>query len=101
MKMPFYERLALAVSGQISNSPDYTVVEGRFHTIWSPWSWFSATVNVGRDKYGWAGGAAANFTTKEFTFFVGTDSYIFRVTPQMIPVGRANASITFGISHAL
>lgn len=101
MKMPFYERLALAVSGQIRNSPDYTVVEGRFHTIWSPWSWFSATVNVGRDKYGWAGGAAANFTTKEFNFFVGTDSYIFRVTPQMIPVGRANASITFGISHAL
>ena len=38
---------------------------------------------------------------KSGNFFVGTDSYIFRVTPQMIPAGRANVSLTFGVSHAL
>lgn len=101
MKMPFYDKLSFGVSGQLRNSPDFTNVEGRFHTIWSPWSWFSTTVSVGRDMYGWDGGIAANFSTKEFTFFIGTDSYIFRVTPQMIPAGKANASIAFGISHAL
>lgn len=45
--------------------------------------------------------AAAIFTTKDFSFFIGTDSYIFRVTPQMIPAGKANLSLTFGVSHAL
>ena len=101
MKMPFYDKLSVAASGTLRNGPDYTVMEGRLYTVWSPWDWFSANVSCGRDRFGWSGGMAANFTTKEFTFFIGTDSYIFRVTPQLIPAGKANLSLTFGVSHAL
>ena len=101
MKMPFYDRLSVAASGTLRNGPDYTILAGRLFTVWSPWEWFSANISCGRDRFGWSGGAAAIFTTKEFSFFVGTDSYIFRVTPQMIPAGKANLSLTFGVSHAL
>ena len=101
MKMPFYDKLSLAASGTLRNGPDYTIAEGRLFTVWSPWDWLSANVSCGRDRFGWSGGMAAIFTTKEFSFFIGTDSYIFRITPQMIPAGKANLSLTFGVSHAL
>jgi len=101
MKMPFYDKLSVAAVGLFQNSPEYTRIDGRFFTVWSPWNWLSANVSIGRDNFGWEGGMAVHFTTREFNFFVGTDSYIFRVTPQMIPAGRANVSLTFGVSHAL
>ena len=101
MKMPFYDKLSVAASGTLRNGPDYTVMKGRLYTVWSPWDWFSANVSCGRDRFGWSGGMAANFTTKEFTFFIGTDSYIFRVTPQLIPAGKAKLSLTFGVCHGL
>lgn len=101
MKMPFYDKLSVAAVGLFQNSPEYTRIDGRLFTVWSPWDWLSANISVGRDNFGWEGGVAAHFMTKEFTFFIGTDSYIFRVTPQMIPAGKANVSLTFGVSHPL
>lgn len=101
MKMPFYDKLSVAAIGQLQNAPEFTRMDGRLFAVWSPWDWFSANISAGHDNYGWEAGLAAHFTTKEFTFFIGTDSYFFRVTPQMIPAGRANLSLTLGVSHAL
>ena len=101
MKMPFYDALSFALSGMLRNSGNFTFAEGRFYTIWTPRNWVSANISCGYDNFGLGIGTAVNFSSKELNFFIGTDSYLLRVTPQMIPVGNLNTNLAFGISHML
>jgi hypothetical protein len=64
----------------------------------SPLKWFEASVNCGVSTYGTELGWMLNFHPAGFSFFLGSDFMITKVTPQFIPSNNMNASVTMGIS---
>lgn len=97
-KMPFYQKLTggFLFSTYIAGCQSWT--EGRFYANVKPVKWFDATVNYGASTYGNSFGWMINFHPKGFNFFIGSDHQVFKVTPQFIPVGHANASVNFGFN---
>ena len=54
----------------------------------TPLRWLSLSVNVGYNTYGMAYGFAMAVNTRPVRFFLGTDAYVFEMTPQLIPLYR-------------
>lgn len=97
-KMPFYDGLSAGFlfSSHIAGCQSWT--EGRFYANIKPARWFGASINYGASTYGNSFGWMINFSPKGFNFFIGSDHQIFTVTPQMVPVGRATASLNIGFN---
>ena len=100
-QMPFYDKLsaALLFSQRIGRLSDMT--EGRVYANIAPLSWFDASVNFGVCTYGTEFGWMLNFHPRRFSLFLGSDSQVFRVTPQMIPVRRMNTNLSLGMNIPL
>lgn len=96
--MPFYEKLTAGFlfTQRIAGCMSWT--EGRFSANVKPVRWFDATINYAASTYGSSFGWMLNFHPKGFNFFVGSDHQFFKVTPQYVPVGHANASINLGFN---
>lgn len=97
-KMPFYRNLTVAAlySGHLAGAFSWN--EGRVYANIKPARWFDATANYGISNYGSSFGWMLNFHPRGFNFFVGTDHQFFRITPQVLPVGRANMSVNMGVN---
>lgn len=97
-KMPFYKNLtgAFLFTSHIAGVSTWN--EGRFYATVKPVKWFDATINYGISTYGDSFGWMLNFHPKGFNFFVGTDHQSFKVTPQGIPVGKANFNLNLGFN---
>lgn len=101
--MPFYKPLSVGVLySQCFSSFDcnkwYNV---RGYLNISPLKWLEASVNYGYGTYGTCLGWMFNFHPKGFSFFVGSDYMITKVTPQYIPVDNLNAHVIFGINFPM
>ena len=101
--MPFYKPLSVAVlyGRCISDNPLTRWSEFRGYVNISPLKWLEASANVGYTSYGTSLGWLFNFHPAGFTFFIGSDYMITKVTPQYIPVDNLNSHITLGINLAL
>lgn len=101
--MPFYKPLSVAVLyGKCFSKSQLTRwSELRGYVNISPLKWLEASVNVGHTTYGTSLGWLFNFHPAGFTFFVGSDYMITKVTPQYIPVDNLNSHITLGLNLAL
>lgn len=101
--MPFYNPLSVGVLyGQRFTSSAYNKwheVRGFLNV--APLKWLEASANLGTTSYGFSWGWMFNFHPAGFTFFVGSDYMITKVTPQFIPVDDLNAHVTLGINIAL
>ena len=67
----------------------------------TPLRWLSLSVNVGYNTYGMAYGAALAVNTRPVRFFIGTDAYVYEMTPQLIPLSRLNHNFQFGFGIPL
>ncbi len=76
----------------------YTWTEGRFSANWYPCNVFDMSVNYGVSNFGSSFGWVANVHTKGINFFVGSDHMFFKITPQFVPVHRANTNVSIGIN---
>lgn len=97
-KMPFYKKLTggFLFTQYMGGKSSWT--EGRFYATVKPVKWFDATVNYGASSFGSSFGWMLNFHPRGFNFFIGSDHMIFKVTPQMLPVGHASASVNLGFN---
>lgn len=95
---PFYKPLSAGFlfSSHIAGCQSWT--EGRFYANVKPTGWFGATINYGASTYGSSFGWMLNFHPKGFNFFIGSDHQFFTLTPQMVPVGKATASVNVGFN---
>ena len=96
--MPFYRNLTAAalITSHIDGCFSWT--EGRIYANVKPVNWFDATVNYGASKFGQGFGWMLNFHPRGFNFFVGSDYQMFKITPQGVPVGNANANVNVGFN---
>lgn len=76
----------------------YSWTEGRISANVVPVGWFDASVNYALSTFGSSFGWIINFHPKGFNFFVGSDFQIFKVTPQYVPTGNLNASVSLGMN---
>lgn len=96
--MPFYKGLTGGFLFSQRMGGCFSWTEGRFYANIKPISWFDCSVNYGAGTFGSSFGWMVNFHPKGFTFFLGSDHQFFKITPQFVPVGKANANLNFGIS---
>lgn len=94
--LPANRDLSFGVLGTYRNSSLLSWGEGRFITNWKPLSWLSGNVSFAWNSFGPAAGMMLCFRTSEANIFIGTDAYVFKVTPQLIPAGKANITATIG-----
>lgn len=99
--MPFYRPLSVAVlyGKRFGNFGGWDEVRGYVNV--SPLKWLEASANVGVSTYGTSWGWMFNLHPKGFSFFIGSDYMITKVTPQFIPVNNLNGHITLGFNTPL
>lgn len=97
-EMPFYNRLTAGfLFTQRINGP-FSWTEGRLSANVKPVKWFDCTLNVGQSTYGTSMGWMLNFHPRGFNFFIGSDHQFFKITPQFVPVGKANMNVNVGFN---
>lgn len=96
--LPYYNKLRFGLLSSTYFNKPFTWSEARVSANIAPVSWFEASVNYGISKFGSSLGWVLNFHPSGFNFFIGTDHMITKVTPQYVPVGNANASVSMGFN---
>ena len=97
-EMPFYKKLTGGVLFTQRINGAYSWTEGRLSANYKPAKWFDCTVNFGQSTFASSLGWMVNFHPRGFNFFVGSDHQFFKITPQVLPVGRANMDLTLGMN---
>lgn len=100
-KMPFYKGLSFGFLSSTRIAGKQSVSEGRFYANVAPTNWFEASVNYAISSYGSSLGWMLNFHPRGFNLFFGTDSQMFKISPQFIPVSRVNTNICMGINFPI
>lgn len=96
--LPTYRNLRFGLLATQRINGAFSWTEGRLSANVSPVKWFEANVNCALSTFGTSFGWVVNFHPRGFNFFIGTDHQFFKVTPQYVPVGKANANINFGMN---
>lgn len=99
--MPFYRPFSVAVlyGKRYGDFGGWDEVRGYLNV--SPLKWIEVSANAGVSTYGTSWGWMFNFHPKIFSFFIGSDYMITKVTPQYIPVNNLNGHVTFGFNMPL
>ena len=93
-----YENLKFGFLSSTRIQGKYSWSEGRFSANVAPVKWFDASVNYAVSSFGSSFGWLINFHPKGFNLFIGSDHQFFKITPQFVPVNRANANLAMGIN---
>lgn len=99
--LPYYDKLKFGFLSSTRIQGKYSWSEGRFSANIAPVNWFDASVNYAVSSFGSSFGWLINFHPHKFNFFIGSDHQFFKVTPQFLPVGHANMSLSMGINFNL
>ncbi|MBQ5943382.1 MAG: hypothetical protein IJL61_01500 [Bacteroidales bacterium] len=100
-RLPFYEKMSVGLLGMYKKDNIFNWAEIRGAVSATPLRWLSLSVNVGYNTYGMAYGFAMAVNTRPVRFFLGTDAYVFEMTPQLIPLSRLNHNFQFGFGIPL
>lgn len=99
--LPYYENLKFGFLSSTRIQGKYSWSEGRFSANVAPVEWFDASLNYAISSFGSSLGWLINFHPNKFNFFIGSDHQFFKITPQFLPVGKANMSFSMGINFNL
>jgi hypothetical protein len=99
--MPFYDRLSAGLLGTYRFDKDFTMTELRLSANISPIKWISASLNGGFNSFGPVFGGALNIHPAGIAFFIGTDCFITRFTPQYVPIDNVRTNLVFGFNVPL
>lgn len=97
-KLPAYDKLSFGFLSSTRIDGKYSWSEGRFSANIAPVRVFDANINYAISSFGSSFGWLCNFYCKGFNLFIGSDHQFLHLTPQFLPVGRANMSMNFGIN---
>ncbi len=96
---PIYDgKLGIGFLSTTRINGKYSWSEGRFSANWYPCKVFDASISYAASTYGHSFGWIVNVHPKGFNLFVGTDHQFLHITPQFIPVNRANTNVSIGIN---
>ena len=96
--LPMYKKLRFGFLSSTRINGPFTWSEARISANVAPVSWVEASVNYAYGSFGSSFGWVLNFHPRGFNFFIGTNHLFGKVTPQGIPVGKANAHINIGFN---
>lgn len=99
--VPFYNKLSIGVLGSMRNSNIDRYHEVRLSLNASATNWLSLSLNTAYTNYGWQVGGMVNVYAKKFNAFIGTDSYYYHMTPQLLPVNNFNTHVVFGVNYLM
>lgn len=97
-QMPFYKKLTGGFLFTQRIDGPFSWTEGRLSANYKPAKWFDCTINYGQSTYASSFGWMVNFHPRGFNFFLGSDHQFFKITPQVLPVGRANMNLNLGMN---
>ena len=97
-KMPFYERLSFGLLGTHRFNGAYSWTECRLAANVMPVDCIGIAASYGLSNFGGSFGGIVNFVFPGFNFFLGVDSFKFKVSPQFIPVEKFNTSLALGFN---
>lgn len=95
---PFYKKLTFGFLESTRINGSYSWSEGRFSANVAPVKCFDASISYAISSFGSSFGWVANYHGRGFSLFLGSNHQFFKVTPQFIPVHKANANISIGIN---
>ena len=97
--MPFYKPLSVAMLyGRKFSNASCEWDDMRAYVNIAPLKWFEASANISYSTFGTSWGWMLNFHPVGFSFFVGSDHMISKITPQYLPVNKFNSHFTMGIN---
>ncbi len=95
---PWYKKLKFGFLESTRINGKYSWSEGRFSANVAPVKCFDASVSYAISSFGSSFGWVLNLHTRGFNLFLGSNHQFFKVTPQYVPVKRANMNINIGIN---
>lgn len=98
---PLYDKLHFGLLSTMRIHGEYGWSEGRISANVFPLKWLDAGISCGFSTFGTSVGWILNFHPRRLNFFIGMDCLPGRITPQGIPVGKANTGISFGCNVLL
>lgn len=96
--LPYYDKLKFGFLESTRINGRYSWSEGRFSANIAPVKCFDASISYAVSSFGHSFGWVANVHTKGFSIFLGSNHQFFNITPQVLPVGKANMNLSIGIS---
>ena len=100
-EMPFYRPLSVGLLSTTAFRGSYTWTEGRLSANVAPVKWFEAGVSGAVSSFGASWGWIVNFHPKGFSFFLGMDQVIGKVSKEFIPIRNMNVSVSGGFTFSL
>ena len=97
-KVPFYENLSFGLLGTHRFNGAYSWTECRLAANVMPVDCIGIAASYGLSNFGGSFGGIVNFVFPGFNFFLGVDSFKFKVSPQFIPVEKFNTSLALGFN---
>ncbi len=99
--LPFYKKISLGVLGTFVSGRVFSYKEIRASLNVKPLKWFSASLSCATTSLGLEWGGMVNINLDRFSFFIGTDSYYYKMTRQFIPVDEFNTQIVVGFNYII
>ena len=96
--LPYYDKLKFGFLESTRINGRYSWSEGRFSANVAPVKCFDASISYAVSSFGHSFGWVLNYHTKGFNLFLGSNHQFFKITPQVLPVGRANMNLSLGIN---
>ena len=99
--MPFWRGLSVGVLYTNCFDGIYSYNQAMLALNLSPLSFMDFAFSGRVGTYGTGFGALVNIHFPGLSLFAGTDCFLGKVTPQYIPIGKTNASVSLGVNIAL
>lgn len=96
--LPAYDKLRFGFLYTSRIQGKYSWHQGMISANVRPAKWFEASLSGAVSSTGATAGLVVDFHAPRFNFFIGADRFMSKVTKDFIPVHRANASISLGMS---
>lgn len=100
-EMPFYRKLSAGFLYTARMNGMYTWHQGMLSANVRPLNWLEASLNTSASTNGWCFGGMLSIHPKGFTFYVGSDRLIGKVSKEFIPINSMNANVCFGFAIPL
>ena len=99
--MPFYRNLTAGFLYTSRFAGMYSFHQGMLAVNCRPLSWIEASLNTSVSSTGCCFGGMLSFYTKGFSFIIGSDRVLGKVSKEFIPLNSMNANVALGISFPL
>jgi hypothetical protein len=100
-EMPFYSRLSAGLLFTKRFNGLFSSHQATLAFNYRPTKWLEANLNSSTTSEGVTFGGMMSLYTKGFNFFIGSDSFVGKMSKEYIPLHRGNANLSFGINFPL